>query len=445
MNLKLKTLGAALLLSLCGSTAFAFDVPQAKLLMPFGGVAEMLYNAFSLTWGYYPLVDNAGDDPITAQLTMPDGSTVTVKGTISDANADEIGDLQPGYSNATANNSLLFRGFQTMVGMDTDYPHYEQIPGLYKVNIAEGVVLVNGVPNPATELQFTILGAGASEKTMQPGEVVVPVSQYTSYLSVIDVTYNDQGIVFTDGDYSVDLEVYLDNNRIADALGSIVTVIESNEEDKTTTESVFFRISLEGMGVSYKDGTILDVVIPQGIIKNSKSEINPGETLTFTLLPTMEGTVSPESGSTLKDSKTVTFSWPDGEGIQPNSGDFVARGEDGDYILTPSYSTEDASLTVDLSELKAGDYTLILPEAYVLILLAQSDSGDTYAINGEMYPDFTIAATTSVKELPDNEEALYKVFDLNGMNVLTTGDKNSLNKLPEGIYIVNGNKIVVRK
>ena len=39
----------------------------------------------------------------------------------------------------------------------------------------------------------------------------------------------------------------------------------------------------------------------------------------------------------------------------------------------------------------------------------------------------------------------FKVFNPNGANVLNTANKSDLNNLPEGLYIINGKKVMIGK
>lgn len=44
----------------------------------------------------------------------------------------------------------------------------------------------------------------------------------------------------------------------------------------------------------------------------------------------------------------------------------------------------------------------------------------------------------------ENEAAIYKAYNLNGVKVMETKDAGEINNLPKGIYIVNGKKVVVK-
>lgn len=129
-----------------------FEVPEPTFTVPFNGEAELLYNMFQVTWGYYGITDNMGDEPMECTLTMPDGTVKTLKGSISDANME--GTIE-GDAPATSSNALSFRNFMSI---NDDTMQLIQMYGTYKVNIPEATVLVNGVPNPEANMQFIIYG-----------------------------------------------------------------------------------------------------------------------------------------------------------------------------------------------------------------------------------------------------------------------------------------------
>ena len=56
----------------------------------------------------------------------------------------------------------------------------------------------------------------------------------------------------------------------------------------------------------------------------------------------------------------------------------------------------------------------------------------------------TIDNTSGVKGI-EAADGVYRVVDLNGMVILETTNASDLQKLNKGIYIVNGNKVLVSK
>lgn len=63
----------------------------------------------------------------------------------------------------------------------------------------------------------------------------------------------------------------------------------------------------------------------------------------------------------------------------------------------------------------------------------------TYLI-GENLPEIS-----GVDKIINEDDGYYRVYNLQGMNILTTTDKSEISNLPSGLYIINGKKVAIRK
>lgn len=52
---------------------------------------------------------------------------------------------------------------------------------------------------------------------------------------------------------------------------------------------------------------------------------------------------------------------------------------------------------------------------------------------------------SGVTRIEVDNNGIYSVYSLNGKKVMSTSDANELNKLPAGIYIINGNKVIITR
>lgn len=66
-----------------------------------------------------------------------------------------------------------------------------------------------------------------------------------------------------------------------------------------------------------------------------------------------------------------------------------------------------------------------------------------YYIGGECFSYIFYDENAEVNEVSVDNEEVFTVYNLNGVKVLSTKDKNEVNNLPKGIYIVNGKKIAI--
>lgn len=137
------------IVSLGAFTAMADDfvVPEAEICMPIPGQTTY-YGAFSVTWGYYGLEKNA--EQLTGEITFPDGTSRSLtNGRISNANLE--GALEGSRElPTTEDNSINYQAYNVVDDIIVS------LDGEYKVEIPAGIVLVNGVENPAASLTFVI-------------------------------------------------------------------------------------------------------------------------------------------------------------------------------------------------------------------------------------------------------------------------------------------------
>lgn len=98
---------------------------------------------------------------------------------------------------------------------------------------------------------------------------------------------------------------------------------------------------------------------------------------------------------------------------------FVAEGEDEAAIIRT-----------------AGTYVLTINEGAFLIGEEHSPALEaTYIV---------VDTTTGVSEVLGEEASEYNVYTVNGVQVLKNADKNAVNALPAGLYIINGKKVIVK-
>lgn len=64
--------------------------------------------------------------------------------------------------------------------------------------------------------------------------------------------------------------------------------------------------------------------------------------------------------------------------------------------------------------------------------------------SGNFFSYYYKDVPNGVEEIvPETEETVFEVFDINGFRILTTSEKERIYNLPKGIYIVNGKKIIL--
>lgn len=427
-----------------------FEVPEARIIVPLGGQAEILTNMFAVTWGYYGLTDNSDDDPIEAALTFPDGTTMNVKGSITDANGVETGDVKE--MPADYDNALMFRNFMEV---DMDNMQLIQQYGTYRVAIPEGVVLVNGVPNPAANLSFTVTGIGG-QTMLEYGSMVTPAAEYVSSCLSAIITWGRQeitldettGVSVTVGGEPIaayQLEMYLTDATEADDPG-IATGSRQRVAGETLNALVInFPISVFG-----KTGDFV-IGLPEGLVSNSEGLKNPKQTFTIHVLPLTDvvPTITPDcpnyGGVSVNTLETVTLSWGMPVSMnQPCEVRFDLPDGGQTYMAAENLIGLEGDETIVLNVAGCltgnGEYAVVVPQdAFIL----QGEEAEY--LNGEGYYRYIVTDVSNVVDIVEASEGRFEVYGTDGVKLLSTDSSDDLRSLVPGkVYIVNGKKIYLK-
>ena len=160
--------------------------------------------------------------------------------------------------------------------------------------------------------------------------------------------------------------------------------------------------------------------------------------------------VTPEKNSTIEElshfvftfSKIGTSRSEDAE-LQPR---LYAEGINWNYILENTQTdSEDKMVDMDQLALKTsepilgnGTYILEIPTGYFIDRNGNNIEGITlkYTVKNDS------GLPTDIEDII--EENNWTVYNINGVKVLETTNANDLNKLAKGVYIINGNKVIVK-
>ena len=160
--------------------------------------------------------------------------------------------------------------------------------------------------------------------------------------------------------------------------------------------------------------------------------------------------VTPEKNSTIEElshfvftfSKIGTSRSEDAE-LQPR---LYAEGINWNYILENTRTdSEDKMVDMDQLALKTsepilgnGTYILEIPTGYFIDRNGNNIEGITlkYTVTNDS------GSPTDIEDII--EENNWTVYNINGVKVLETTNANDLNKLAKGVYIINGNKVIVK-
>ena len=420
------------------------SVPNPWFAQPWG-VQEMLYGIL-VVWGdYEPLSMLDSSKQVT--LTDPSGYSKDFSCTIDSNAPGEEGGGDP--TGEPYPNSLRVQKVYKGTDPFADDAIYSE-EGTYTFFIPAGLVSVNGTPNPATTMKFQL----GKSKLMSYGEVTFPEGGiYQSYLGEIMVSYGEYIEMATDDEVYGTLTI--DGGEPIEVPLSVYEVPVFDDPDAPMPWNA--RAAEEGMEyvlwadffdlVDWGDFGTYVISIPEGVVKNAEGLVNPAQEFTFYVMDCDYSlpTITPEPGEYKKDELSkVTISW-DNQSLTYNytADNVFVEDQNNDKTYLPfgqevTLNADATALEVNLSELEAGKYAIVVPDYYVII--------NDELLNGLVYSDeYVILDQSGVVAFNADEDGMYRVYNLNGINVLNTTDVEAVRQLDGGVYIVNGVKVLIRK
>lgn len=297
--------------------------------------------------------------------------------------------------------------------------------GTVNIVLPEGLVkTTNGAVSPAFDLTYYVGG----------NDVISPA-----------VFTPEDGAKFLAGEAVVYAE-WTGYNVTAINGGITVNTINDEGDVSGSTSISNGQLSIENgklkIDLTYLRGGNYQMWIHQGAVNLGDNAINADAPYVFTIEgpePEAPEATDIDPDINLAEGK-ITISW-EGNDIEFTD-DFnlsIIDSSTGEQINIPNGAVvveENNTLVINLGQLglSDGDYTLSLVEGSVNI-----DENGVFTYNNKV----TYAFTSSGIAVP-SEDGYWRVFNLNGVNILNTDDASALKKLQPGIYIVNRKKLVVK-
>lgn len=312
--------------------------------------------------------------------------------------------------------------------------------GYYQLYLPKGIVLVDGKPNAEKTITFDY----------EPDNEWIPIDR-----ELIEVTPSpDKYYNSIDG---VELTFpYAIHYNDPDADYITVKVNDVEVEAEIVKGNTALSIPVEAV---YSEATPYVVIeIAEQLVHDITESENPALEYTFALAAFDNNyTLAPESGMVLtEENSTVTLTWNDCVAVNLNSASddtydlselgmtlVDEKGESVDLYFGENVDFyEDNGLAFDLSECAEGVYTLTIGAEAVQIVKSMGGgfgNESEVAVNNTIEATYYIGENAGVKEIQKIENLVAPVYNLQGVKVA-----DSLNGLPEGIYIIKGKKIYVR-
>ena len=372
-----------------------------------------------------------------------------------------------GGKNADVNASLItISNGETTVNANTGFNYSEGFvfyadeitaPGVYTVTVPAGAVTVDGKANteaivaeytieapakPELDLSYTVTPESGSEIELPATVTFI----YTDEVALYQLVESGEGVV----------ALYDESgNKVADYdLGGLF--------DEPANE---FYVNITSTDLTAGEYTL---VIPAGVIEFNDVNytevygVNPEMTVKYivkggeTPTPPVEDfdyVVTPEAGSTLAETTTVVVKYSDAIMVWSVNGvasEAYLLNEEGEkvatYDLNYFYDNNISSVyaEVTLGMLVSGKYTFHIP-AGVIELDNAENPDEVLAYNEDINVEYNIVNIEDGVEAIFGDAAEFTVYDLNGNLLVKNGDKNALENLSNGVYVLNGKKVILRR
>ena len=307
--------------------------------------------------------------------------------------------------------------------------------GTYYLNIPQNyIAFADGtVSNGLALVKFNVVKGEPAY--MAEGRVVVP----------------SENVLIADAPYKAQKTVDIDYGKpvtLVEGAPDVVVTIADNDPVTLRARNYFLYgtyLEIDFMNLDFDNYVGKYVVeIPAGLVQNADGEVNPAQTIEYYVVSgvsKIEPTITPADGK-VKQNEVITISWDDLD-LEFLGGAMYFDNDDDDVInlvYGEDYTIENNNtLTIKVTDIPAGTYYLNYPQGLVLL-----SDGNVNATSGIL--EFIIeAATSGVCSIDADAEGLWVVYDLNGVNVMTTNNYDNVRNLAKGLYIVNGKKVFIVK
>lgn len=332
-------------------------------------------------------------------------------------------------------------------GITLDLSSLEE--GTWIVSIPQGYVLGDDWGDTCTnaDLNLTYMITGEAP-SLSEYQILKPTNtEFMTNFTQVSLTFSGQAIVFTNP------------NPDREAVSATpVTVNMAGQE-----ANVFPLINYDEYGKSfnliidfYNAASKLDfpcgkyeITIPEGLVKNVADELNESISLgyvKYTDLSLDDIIITPEEGEVAASELTeikIEFDGFDGIVINDSieSLPTVSDGDD-EYSIEPGdIKVENNILTLKLKSVVEGKtYSVSIPKHYII--------ADDYYLSAAVEAVYTVKGLLSgINLLPteDKDTSTYRVYSLDGILIQDSADETALFSLPEGMYIINGKNVMIKK
>lgn len=391
---------------------------------------------------------------VNATLTLPNGSTVNVGGTITHALNSGIGE------------GVSYEGSFINFILDKTYTDL----GKYTLNVPANAFRItpnkyNDIPNEAFTLYFEITDGYSYTIIPENGSNLQTLAGVP-----ISISLNSLNSSY---DFSTAQKVTLEVLNVADEDDVVLTASLTKGQNNVWSYTV--PVDTEAFlydGQDYAAQFTIYGPNDQELL-NLEAEWHGTyvERPELGVFPTAPTTV-PENNSTVAELTSISVTW----GMSVVVNEYCENSVTFNGAKINGQATGEF-LSFTFSGLTNGTYTLVIPEAYVI--LTDENGIEYYNEVVTLTYNQNVEDPTITPDDPDNPndpndpddpndpndpdepenpdgpvgvgminadaQGLYRVFNINGQNVKVTNDSADIINLSNGVYIINGHKVIIKK
>ena len=333
-------------------------------------------------------------------------------------------------------------------------------PGEYTIEFPIGAFIFgDGMTAQSSDekmITFTVKGEDVTyEYISEEPTVVEPSKMIVGSVMQVIVTWDQQPISVKDGAraewYLADLGSF-ELGELKDANLTVLptTFVEDGEDggiaqmDEPATNAVMIELPFDAF---FEKGTF-NIKLPANTVVNENGEVNDDFLITLMVVDVNDAAVkvTPTPGS-VNSLPTIEIAYDNVE-IQPNDPVEIRLNQtviSTDEYWTPVEGDDNvfSGYKFNLGDLAkvAGEYELIIPEGSFLFI----DSEGNFSVNSEYYATYRVSTPSGIADVVEAQEGRYVVYGVNGVLVLDTDNAADLRGLANGLYIINGKKVLVRE
>ena len=306
------------------------------------------------------------------------------------------------------------------------------LPGEYIVSIPYGYMRINAQElGTQTSPSYTF----TYQVFADPKPLGAPVVNPSDAVAVMEL----QTVTLTWNGYN-----------LKEGAGSVTFTIDGEEAPEITTAIEGSTLTLT-LPQKYEDAATYVITVPNGFVTSEDNDgytyYNENVTLTYVIEPTEINpevidftSAYPPNDALLEFLNNILITWDRAMSLNTANTENATLTLKNGTPMTLQGTITNGMLAFTFNDVATGVYNLYVPQGYVM---AEADKA--LYVNREVKLTYAVDKNTAVTRLEADRHGMFTIYNSQGVKVMTTSDATEINSLANGIYIVNGKKVIIRK